>query len=47
VGDGVGRSWGGNFNIFLKKKKIQTPHPWEKIIGQNPHPGAGQMSFKS
>ena len=41
VGHGVGI-------LTFSFKKIQIPHPWEKIIGQNVHPAAsegGKMSF--
>ena len=34
---------------FSLKKKIQIPHPWDNIIGQNSHPEAcegAQMSVK-
>ena len=44
-----GREWDGDFDIFLKKKKISNFLIPNKIIGQNYHPRAsvrGRMSFK-
>ena len=44
-GGRTGMGWGVD---ILIKEDIQIPHPWDKIIDQNPHPAAseaGQMSF--
>ena len=44
-GGGVGHGVG---ILTFSLKKIQIPHPWDKIIGQNVHTAAsegGKMSF--
>ena len=48
VGGGGGEVEHGVGILTFSFKKIQIPHPRDKIIGQNPHPAAsegGKMSF--